>query len=387
MITEDVLERGLAAAGEEYDVPEGGLDRVRGLLAPSVAEEDAEEPRRIGLHRPGRRGWIAIAAAGVALLIAIPLAGGGGIDTPRQQQRSPIAGAIQDRSSSEDSGGAYEKLAPNNGAPAWTGREWTSADGVGTGGNLDNGAYAPTLPDTPSGPRNPLPTSPDRVVKTGVLDLQAPKGKVGSMLDQIAAIATIERGYIESSRTSEGGGAPSGRVTMRVPVASFDDAVKRARALGTAPGAKVLGLETSGEDVTGRYVDLKARISALQKTRETFLTLLNKATTIGETLSVQQRVTDVQTEIERLQGQLKVLANRSAMSTLTVTVDQKLIIESTPGEKSGIHQAFDRSVDRFVNGVEAIVAGTGPVLLAIIVIAALWFGGRFGYRVLRRNMV
>jgi hypothetical protein len=28
-----------------------------------------------------------------------------------------------------------------------------------------------------------------------------------------------------------------------------------------------------------------------------------------------------------------------------------------------------------------------PVLLAIIVIAALWFGGRFGYRVLRRNMV
>jgi hypothetical protein len=76
------------------------------------------------------------------------------------------------------------------------------------------------------------------------------------------------------------------------------------------------------------------------------------------------------------------------MSTLTVTIDQKVIAQTVKShEKSGIHKAFDRSVDRFVNGVEAIVAGIGPVLLAILVIAALWFGGRLGYRVLRRRMV
>jgi hypothetical protein len=362
MIGEDVLERGLAAAGDEYDVPEGGLDRVRGLLAPSVqGASGGPEPRAHPVRRPSsRQGGLAMAAAAVVALIALPIAFGG--------------------TSGDEAGSADHAL--SNGPTAAPAERLPGA--VGGGESLDNGAYSPRSPGKGSAD---LPTTPTRVVKTGVLDLQVRKGEVSNTLDDVADIAVALRGYVESSRTSEGTLSPSGRVTMRVPVDAFQDAVDRARALGKAPGAKVLGLQTSGEDVTGRYVDLQARIHALQQTRDTFLDLLAKAQTIGETLSVQQRVTDVQTQIEQLQGQLKVLASQSSMSTLTVTVDQKAVATTVPGEKSGIHKAFDRSVDRFVNGVEAIVAGTGPVLLAILVIAALWFGGRFGYRVLRRNMV
>jgi hypothetical protein len=373
MIAEDVLERGLAAAADEYDVPEGGVDRVRGLLGATMQDLPTEpvsptRPRGRLRHPSSGTGWLAGVAAAVVLLIALPLTLGGmssdedGGDTALSRADAPAAAP----GPQERSGGGSDKFA----APLGVG----SADvdfGVRTGRN----------------DFDPLPTAPNRVVKTGVLDLQVPTGQVSATLDDVADIAIALRGYVESSRTSEGTISPSGRVTMRVPVNAFEDAVARARALGKVPGAKVLGLQTSGEDVTGKYVDLQARIHALQRTRETFLDLLAKAETIGETLSVQQRVTDVQTQIEQLQGQLKVLSSQSSMSTLTVTVDQKLVATTARGEKSGIHKAFDRSVDRFVNGVEAIVAGTGPVLLAILVIAALWFGGRFGYRVLRRNMV
>jgi hypothetical protein len=383
MIAEDLLERGLAAAGDEYDVPEGGVDRVRGLLAPSVAEENADEPRRLALRRPGKRGWIAIAAAAVVLLVAVPLAVGGANDLTNQTRLSPLADspAFENRPSADAAVGAGTGAGSSAGA---------SPSRASAQSALSYGAYdstTPALPDQLNGPRDPVPTSPDRVVKTGILDLQAPKGKVGDTINAVTKVATIEGGYVQSSRTSEGGAVPSGQVTLRVPVQKFDDAIERVRLIGHAPGAKVLGLETSSEDVTSKYVDLQARVHALQRTRDAFLTLLSKATTIGETLSVQQRISDVQSQIERLQGPVKVLGSRSSMSTLTVTIDQKIAVESAPGEKSGIHKAFDRSVDRFVNGVEAIVAGTGPVLLAIIVIAALWFGGRFGYRVLRRNMV
>jgi hypothetical protein len=364
MIAEDVLERGLAAAAEEYDVPEGGLDRVHGLLAPSVREaSDDPKPRTHPGRRPSsRQGWLAMAAAAVVALIALPIAFGG---------------------TSGDEAGSADALAPVD-APAERVPGAVASPNADAAGGLSYDLYKP---GSVKNRDDALPTTPSRVVKTGVLDLQAPKGKVSDTLEAVADIAVALRGYVESSRTSEATATPSGRVTMRVPVDAFQDAVDRARALGKAPGAKVLGLQTSGEDVTGRYVDLQARIHALQQTRDTFLDLLAKATTIGETLSVQQRVTDVQTQIEQLQGQLKVLSSQSSLSTLTVTVDQKAVATTVPGEKSGIHKAFDRSVDRFVNGVEAIVAGTGPVLLAIIVIAALWFGGRFGYRVLRRNMV
>lgn len=358
MIAEDVLERGLAAAAEDYEVPAGGIDRLRAELAPRVATSPSGgEPRG---PRVTRRAWYAVAAAAAAALIALPLAVGG--------------------SGGDQAGSALRVNGPATRVPVAG-----DADAAIRGGATP----VPVSPGSAIGKRpvDPANGTPTRVVKTGVLDLRVPKGQVTATLDKVADIAVALRGYVESSRTSEGSVAPSGRVTLRVPVTEFEDAVARARALGKVPGARVLGLQTSGEDVTGKYVDLQARIHVLQQTRDTFLDLLAKAQTIGETLSVQQRVTDVQTQIEQLQGQLKVLGSQSDMSTLTVTVDQRPVVAAPPGEKSGIHKAFDRSVDRFVNGVEAIVAGIGPVLLALLVIAALWFGGRFGYRVLRRNMV
>lgn len=361
MIAEDVLERGLAAAAEDYEVPAGAVDRLRAELAPQVAAERPAGGNPRG-PRVVRRGWYAVAAGAAAGLIALPLAIGG--------------------SGGDQAGSALRVNGPATRVPVAGDADAPAIRDHG----LTYAPYAPTGTSPGKRPVDPAAT-PTRVVKTGVLDLRVPRGQVSATLDKVADIAVALRGYVESSRTSEGSVAPSGRVTLRVPVTEFEAAVARARALGKVPGARVLGLQTSGEDVTGKYVDLQARIHVLQQTRDTFLDLLAKAQTIGETLSVQQRVTDVQTQIEQLQGQLKVLGSQSDLSTLTVTVDQRPVVTTPPGEKSGIHKAFDRSVDRFVNGVEAIVAGIGPVLLALLVIAALWFGGRFGYRALRRTMV
>jgi hypothetical protein len=74
---------------------------------------------------------------------------------------------------------------------------------------------------------------------------------------------------------------------------------------------------------------------------------------------------------------------------LTVTVDQKVtpVAAKPHHHKSGLHKAIDRSVSRFVHGIEAIIGVIGPLLLAALLIALFWFGGRFGYRVLRRRMV
>jgi hypothetical protein len=223
-------------------------------------------------------------------------------------------------------------------------------------------------------------------VKTGELALQVGKGKVSQTLQAVTALATAEHGYISNSQTDEAGATPSGLVTLRVPVDRFEDTVHQARSI---TGAKVVSLQTSGVDVTSKYVDLQARIKALQATRATFLTLLSKATTIGQTLAVQQQVTDVQTRIEQLQGQLKVLADTSAMSTLTVTVDQPSTINAVkpPHRDNGFVRAVKLSVSRFVRGIEAIVGVIGPILLVLLLLVLGWLAARFGYRASRRHLV
>ena len=77
-------------------------------------------------------------------------------------------------------------------------------------------------------------------------------------------LAAGVNGYVADTRTAEGGDDPTGTMTLRVPAASFDDVVGRVRAMGT-----VRSLTSHGQDVTGQYSDIKARLTALNATRQT----------------------------------------------------------------------------------------------------------------------
>src|SRR4051794_37122476 len=404
MTLDEVLERGLTAAAEDYEVPAGAVDRIREQLAPATTDErvgDVRRRPRLG-RRPSGNAWLGIAAAAVIVLIAVPIAiggsggsgGGSGGETAASSGVTPTgkfaggsaggstgagAGVTKDQRLAQGST-RFSIPEPAQAAPA----HGPTGGFVGSGSTTAGGTGA--TPDSAAVVPPPVPTAPNRVVKTGDLDLQVGKGQVSATLNKLADLAAAEHGYVADSRTQEAGPAPSGQVTMRVPVQRFEDAVHQAR---TMAGTKVLGLQTSGEDVTSKYVDLQARIRALQATRSTFLTILSRATTIGETLAVQQRITDVQTQIEQLQGQLRVLSSASSLSTLTVTVDQKHIAVATTRahQDNGFVKAVKLSVSRFVNGIEAIVGIIGPLVLVLLVVVLGWLAARFGYRASRRHLV
>jgi hypothetical protein len=397
MIAEDVLERGLAAAADAFEPPAGAVDRLRERITPAGMDSAEDEPRR-RLPRPHGLQWLPVVAAGLIALIAIPIALGGGgtpesgggtpqaVGTPGPALGSGGYGLItQNQTRAESKSGAPDSVAGGvAGAPAAPAPQ-QAPDTAGHGPAFDVNGQS-------GGPTNangesvaPLDTQ-QRIVRTGSLDLQVAKGDVDAAVQRLTTLATSERGYVSSSQASQDGNDASATVTMRVPVGNFDDAVNRARSLGT----KVIDLTTSSDDVTSRYVDLSARIRSATETRNAFRTLLLKANTIGQTLTVQARVDAVQTEIERLIAQRKLLASQSALSTLTVNVDQPGVLQTTPvhhQKRSGLSKAVHTSVSRFVHGVEAIIAIIGPVLLVALLAGLAWLVGRLGYRRFRRTMV
>jgi hypothetical protein len=219
-----------------------------------------------------------------------------------------------------------------------------------------------------------------RVVKTGSIDLSIAKGQVGVAVTSLISMAKSLGGYVSSSHTDDVGGSPSGEVTLRMPVNKFDQAVTGAQRIGHQ-----ISLTTTSHDVTGRYVDLNARLSALQRTRSTYLTILSRASTVGQILSVQQRVDNTQSQIEQLQGELKVLRNQSADGTLTVDVAEAgSAAVAQPHHRSGIGKAWHDSVSRFSRGVDAIVGALGPLLLALILLGLATLIIRLGIRRTRR---
>ena len=376
MISEDLLERGLAAAADPYDVPPAAMAEVRAQLAPP-AERRGFRPRL------SRRGWLFSAAAALLGLVIIAIAlGGGGGNTNRI--------ATLNGPSSAGSGGSSNSTAPGtagvSGSSAGAGVAAPGEESFRRAAGAHAAAAPPALaPGAPSTVPAPQPGASDdaKVVKTGEMDLQVDKGKVAGTVNRLTSIATLENGYIAESHTDDGAD-PSGSVTLRVPVKAFEGTISQVRSL---TGVKVTSQQTSGLDVTSKYVDLQARLHALQATRTTFERLLARANTVGEILSVESRITDVQTQIEQLQGQIRLLDDQADLGTLTVTVDQKAAPVAVTHHQSGMSRALHRSVDRFVNGIEAIVGILGPLLLVLLVAAFALIVGRLGYRRLRRELV
>ena len=145
---------------------------------------------------------------------------------------------------------------------------------------------------------------------------------------------------------------------------------------------------TSGQDVTAQYADLEAQLKTLQAARERFLEILSRARTIGDVLSVQQRVDDVTGKIDRLEGQRRVLAAQSDNATLEVAVTER----DDPAVKveqpdTGLSKAFSDAWRGFTTGVEGLIrlSGRGVLLLLCLAVAVVVL--RLGWRVSRRRLV
>ncbi len=242
---------------------------------------------------------------------------------------------------------------------------------------------APTVPTTPSLPGGSVGQSA-KIEQTGTLGLTVRRGRLGPTMTQLTSLAGAFGGFVASSQTQSGagtGGPPYGSITLQVPVNNFSAMLKEAQALG-----KTTSLTTKATDVTGQYVDLQARITALEASRQQYLTILAKATTVGDVLAVQEQLDGIQSQIEQLQGQLQVLTGETSYSTLTVTVS-----EGTPPPRppplpeSGLVRAWHDSIGGFVAGVEGVVRVAGPVLFALLCLGLLLVGGRTLWRRYQRH--
>jgi hypothetical protein len=200
----------------------------------------------------------------------------------------------------------------------------------------------------------------------------------------LTTLAATYDGFVANSQTqsgASGNGAPSGLVTVQIPVANFSAMLKGAQSLG-----KASQLTTRATDVTGQYVDLQDRITALEDSRQQYLTIMSRATSIGDVLNVQAQLDTLQSQLEQLQGQLGLLDSETSYSTLTVTVNEIAPIHHhhAAAVESGLAKAWHDSVRGFGDGVEGLIRIAGPVLFALLCLGALLLGGRLLRRRLQR---
>ncbi len=141
--------------------------------------------------------------------------------------------------------------------------------------------------------------------------------QVDKALGEVETLARNLGGFL-SHRTDT-------QITIRVPAAQFDEALK-----GIAGMGDVLTRNVQVEDVTEEYLDVTLRLKNARQVRERIAQLLANAKNVEESLEVERELHRLSAEIERLEGRLKYLRNKAQYSTITVTFRPEQVDDVRP---------------------------------------------------------
>jgi hypothetical protein len=151
-----------------------------------------------------------------------------------------------------------------------------------------------------------------KIIKDGELHLLVQD--TDTAIDRVTGVAVEFDGFILDSRTWYEGDHKYATLVLRVPVEFFEQALQRLRGIALKVEYETL----SGQDVTDQYVDLQSRLRNLEATEDRIRSFLDKATDVEDALEVNRELTEIENQIETIKGRLTFLAERSAMSTITV---------------------------------------------------------------------
>jgi hypothetical protein len=141
---------------------------------------------------------------------------------------------------------------------------------------------------------------------------------------------------------------------------------------------KVSSRNDSAEDVTLRYYDLESRLDMRRELLETYQSYLDRAANIEEILSVEQKIAELQNEIDRYGTQFTQLVNQIDYATIVLTLyGTSTYTYNEPSILDRIKDVFGGYSD-FLSGaviviIQIIVYGI-PILAATAIMFWLLFG-------------
>ncbi|HWL66133.1 MAG TPA: DUF4349 domain-containing protein [Actinomycetota bacterium] len=220
--------------------------------------------------------------------------------------------------------------------------------------------------------RGPTSIGPS-VIKTADLRLQLPRDTFDASVRKATTVAERYGGYIISSGI-EDRERNSASATLRVPADRFGAALGALRGLGEVTNERI-----SGEDVTQEFIDLEARLRNYRAQERVLLDLMARSQTIADTIRVQNELTGIQLEVERIRGRLRYLNDQASFSTIFVHMVEK---GAPPPAKVGVlGKAWERAVEGFFAVIGAVIVSAGVVvpiaiLVALAVLVLRWLRPR-----------
>ena len=338
-----------------------------GFQTPPVPQSDN------GKNVKGLKVWRIIAIAACAVLAVGLTIGAIALITGRSERYyqdaapAPAGGAnqMEDRDYQAEENMAFEPITEGADVPLESsdsqsyGSE-TSKDGISAapGGSL-------TVP-------SPAPTNENaKIIYTANLSIETTE--FDESQSKISEITEKHGGYFENMDINNASSSyRSAYYQIRIPVANLDAFLNESSTFGNITSAS-----RNANDVSESYYDTEARLESAQAKLKRLEELYAEAQNMSDIIVIENEISNVQWEIDNLQGTLKHYDSQVDYSTVTINLNEvyKTSTEAVPlsfGER--ISKAFSEGLSTFGEVMEDLVIWLAEswlwILLVVIVIGA-----------------
>lgn len=161
-------------------------------------------------------------------------------------------------------------------------------------------------------------------------------------------------GYVENCSTSRYSADSTwdGDMTARVPADKLDLFLTH-----VSEQSNVVYRNETVRDVTLEYIDLDTHKKALLTERDRLLALLEKAESVEDLISIENRLSEVRYQLESMEAQLRAIDQQVSYSTVYINIREVTLF--TPGaDKSTwqeITEGFGNNVYRMLDGLRSLL--------------------------------
>lgn len=203
---------------------------------------------------------------------------------------------------------------------------------------------------------NPVKVA-EKIKKTADVNISVEDYKVARAA--IEKIVKTGNGYISGENEQNSTYSISNSMCIRVANKDFDAMVTNIAAIASHVNSKNIYME----DVTAQFVDITARLKTKKEVEKRYLDLLSKAVKVTDILEVEEHLRYIREEIEAKEGQLKLLNDQVAYSTINLNFSQSF--EYTPQDEPGF---FGRMGHAFGNGWKGFLS----FVIGLVYVWPLW---------------
>ncbi|MBQ9879724.1 MAG: DUF4349 domain-containing protein [Clostridia bacterium] len=342
------------------------FDTMSGVSESFLAESENTAAVRKEFRRGKKRRVLAIVASCCCVALCVGIFGAVGAGLGNMGSQNCVKGSeVGEYFYGGLSDGDYAVAEDSVSAPASVAPEYTSAAST-----VKYGSENPT----------PAPVNSEKLVYTCRMQLETLEyaKTVAAIRSSLASFGGFVQTENETNSDrywyytdgSEGDGRMTLSMILRVPSAHYEEFLAAVEANG-----HVIAKNADVENISRTYNDTQVLISALEQQETRLLEMMEKAETIEDMITVEKRLTEVQTELNQYRTDLSAMDTDVDLATVSLEICEVRELSDTPPVRSTfgtrLANTFKRSWRAFSSGMEDVLFGLIFILPFAAVIAVI----------------